>query len=163
MTHQFCFFLFFTLLFFLGACFRPRFCTSFPRVWVLWAFRFSGPFSYWGAPGFPGLDDGCRTSLDFWGFGTFGGTPHLSDACVHGSGADNFLLFLVHSWSFTFGGEQGVRLGSFIPQPAEYGAEGSRFSLGLYRPSGATGILGLLFARQCGFERQLGHLWGVVR
>ena len=56
-----------------------------------------------------------------------------------------------------------MRLGSFIPQPAEYGAEGSRFSLGLYRTSGATGSLGELFARPCGFELQLGHLWGVVR
>ena len=31
--------------------------------------------------------------------------------------------FLLLCWCFTFGGEQGVRLGSFIPQPAEYGAE----------------------------------------
>ena len=41
MTHQFCFY--FSLgSFFLGLVFAFGFCTSFPRVWVLWAFRFSG-------------------------------------------------------------------------------------------------------------------------
>ena len=42
MTHQFCF-LFFAWLFFSWGLFSLSvFCTSFPRVWVLWAFRFSG-------------------------------------------------------------------------------------------------------------------------
>ena len=56
-----------------------------------------------------------------------------------------------------------MRLGSFIPQPAEYGAEGSRFSLRLYRSSGATGSLGVLFARQCGSSSSwdiFGELFG---
>ena len=41
MTHLFCF-LFFAWLIFLGLVFAFGFCTSFPRVWMLWAFRFSG-------------------------------------------------------------------------------------------------------------------------
>ena len=56
-----------------------------------------------------------------------------------------------------------MRFGSFIPPPAEYGAEGSRFSLRLYRSCGATGSLGVLFARQCGSSSSwdiLGELCG---
>ena len=63
------------------------------RSFTLATFGRKGPFSLQGAPGFPGLVNGCRTSLDFWGFGTFGGTPHLSDACVPGSGAGSFYFF----------------------------------------------------------------------
>ena len=60
------------------------------------SFGRKGPFSLQGAPGFPGLVNGCRTSLDFWGFGTFGGTPLLSDAGVRGSGGGiYFFWFLV--------------------------------------------------------------------
>ena len=42
MTHLFCFFLFSLGPFFVGLVSAFGFCTSSPRVWELWAFRFSG-------------------------------------------------------------------------------------------------------------------------